>query len=86
MISPLTICWENGETPEQVQQVGDDGDDRGPDERAADAPLAPEQARPADHDDRDRVELEAVPWLGSPAVRRDTMISAVTAAHRPLMT
>ena len=51
---------------ELVHEVGDDPDDRGADQGAADAALTAEQAGAADHHDGDRVELHRLARLGQP--------------------
>src|SRR5688572_7985390 len=48
-----------GRDPKEVQEVVHGRDDCRADDRAANPALATEQARAADHDDRDRIELEA---------------------------
>ena len=60
----MTIC-QNVETPTMHEPVGQEADDEGADQRAADGAAPAGQRRPADDDGGDRVELERLAGCGA---------------------
>ena len=79
-------CCQKDDTPSWLRPDGEHADDERADHRAHDRAAATGQRGAAEHDRRDRVELEeARPCAGCAATSWDEMIRPTVAAQKPLI-